>query len=74
MKKEYISPLMTMTACEEAGVLCQSRSIAGGPVDEGMPEVVGEYLDEDDQDPYAGHGQGSGGSGNRAPGRYGDLW
>ena len=75
MKKEYKTPMLKLIDCKVSGMLCQSREIGGAPVDEeGFPSTVGEYLDEEDQDPYAGHGQGSGGGGNRAPERWADLW
>ncbi len=48
-----------------------NRNVAGGPPDEGgMPGTVGET--DGETDPYGGHGQGSGGGGNR--GKEFDLW
>ena len=75
MKKEYKTPMLLETEITETSMICDSRTVGGAPVEnEGFPSTVGEYLDEDDQDPYGGHGQGTGGGGNRAPGRWGDLW
>ena len=55
-----------------------SREISGGPVSDAeggdpLPPGVGGVT-SDELDPYDGHGQGNGGSGNRAPERWGDLW
>ena len=76
MKKTYIIPEtieLGTIACE---FICQSRGISGGPTDTDngvdLPETVGET--DGELDPYDDHGQGSGGSGNRAPGRWGDIW
>ncbi len=72
MKKTYIIPEMNVTASISHSIMDLSREISGGPKDEGMPGTVGET--DGELDPYDGHGQGTGGSGNRAPERWGSLW
>ena len=78
MKKVYMTPAVMTAKYIEPEMLCQStRFVSGGPnnpEDGGIaiPGTVGEVGEDDD--PYDGHGQGSGGGGNRAPQRWGDLW
>lgn len=66
MKKVYKKPLVKVKSVTYHQPLLgeSDRSTAGGPNDEGLPSGVGET--GDDTDPYGGHGQGSGGGGNRS--------
>ena len=72
MKKIYLRPETELIVYRYQENLLQTasptnlRNVGGGPSDEGIPTVVGET--EEDTDPFAGHGQGSGGGGNRAKG------
>lgn len=76
MKRKYLTPETFQTTCYGEVVMGAAspdsgRNVGGGPTDEGgLPGVVGET--DDDTDPYGGHGQGSGGGGNRAKGF--DMW
>ena len=77
MKKVYMTPAVMTEKYIEPEMLCQSRRISGGPTNPedggiSIPGAVGET--DGELDPYDGHGQGSGGSGNRAPERWGNLW
>ena len=77
MKKTYINPEIIVSNYIDSEILCQSRQISGGPTNPedggiSIPGAVGET--DGELDPYDGHGQGSGGSGNRAPERWGNLW
>ena len=76
MKKVYMIPTVSTLSYVEPKMLCQSRQISGGPTNTGdgidIPGAVGET--DGELDPYDGHGQGTGGSGNRAPERWGSLW
>ena len=78
MKKRYETPMVVSSDYVNPEMLCQSnRFVSGGPnnpEDGGIaiPGTVGET--DGNLDPYDGHGQGSGGGGNRAPQRWGDLW
>lgn len=72
MKKIYIIPTTIVTGNTTFTIMEGSREISGGPKDEGLPGAVGET--DGELDPYDGHGQGSGGGGNRAPERWGSLW
>ena len=66
MKKNYLSPSVKthVMSCRIPLLGDSDRSHAGGPADEGVPSAIGET--GAGTDPYGGHGQGSGGGGNRA--------
>ena len=70
MKKNYKKPIVKIHVMTcRIPLLVESdpdRSHAGGPADEGVPSAIGET--GEGTDPYGGHGQGSGGGGNRAKG------
>ncbi len=74
MKRIYIKPQTDCVTYYGDVVMDSSsdsaRNVGGGPTEEGIPTVVGET--GDDTDPYGGHGQGTGGGGNR--GKEFDLW
>ncbi len=82
MKKTYKTPMISMSfETYELDILTPSRGVGGGPTQTGtgpdLPVTVGEtdgstnpFLDDEGN----GTGQGSGGDGNRAPERWGDLW
>ena len=81
MKLNYQKPEAIRICCYGDIVVMQSsiqeppesdRSIGGGVTEggDGLPNTVGET--GDNTDPYAGHGQGSGGSGSRA--KSGMIW
>ena len=79
MKKRYVTPAVLTANYIEPEMLCESpiRRVGGGPTNPedggvSIPGTVGET--DVELDPYDGHGQGSGGSGNRAPERWGSLW
>lgn len=78
MKKAYIQPMTSISyGAYKYEILSASRLVSGGPTDPedggiSIPGTVGET--DGELDPYDGHGQGSGGSGNRAPERWGSLW
>ena len=75
MKKTYIIPATISLGTFFCEVICDSRMISGGPTNTGgldLPTTVGET--DGELDPYDDHGQGNGGSGNRAPERWGSLW
>lgn len=74
MKRAYQKPeVLDVTICGEIVMLRASesaRNLGGGPVEtvageKVLPTKVLEY-DNMDIDPYAGHGQGTGGGGNRS--------
>ena len=73
MKRIYIKPeMVTLTCYIESVMLSKSestRNIAGGPIedagDKPLAPGVMDYNDPD-IDPYGGHGQGTGGGGNRS--------
>ena len=76
MKKHYLKPDSTVIVINftEGHMLSDSetkRNVDGGPTDDGLPGTVGET--DEDTNPYGGHGQGSGGSGNRGK-IGGGLW
>ena len=73
MKRIYIKPeMVAMTCYIESVMLSKSespREIAGGPYDDAGEKPLGPGVmdyNNPDIDPYGGHGQGSGGSGNRS--------
>ena len=75
MKKIYLKPETEVIAYRYQESLLQTaspvsmRNVGGGPTEadgKTIPGIVGET--DADTDPYAGHGQGSGGAGNRAKG------
>jgi len=75
MKRKYIAPETLQTTCYDSIVMGAAspdatRNVGGGPTEDGLPSVVGET--DGVTDPYGGHGQGSGGAGNR--GKEFDLW
>ena len=76
MKRKYLTPETIKVTFYGKIVMSAAspdseRNVGGGPSeDEGFPTTVGET--EEGTDPYGGHGQGSGGSGNRSKGF--DLW
>lgn len=76
MKKTYIIPATISLGSLFCEVICDSlRMTSGGPTNTGgldLPTTVGET--DGELDPYDDHGQGTGGSGNRAPERWGSLW
>lgn len=78
MKLIYLQPEIEMFSSYSEGSLMAAtldskRQIGGGPTDEGMPSVVGEIEEDDDEtDPYGGHGVGTGGGGNRS--KSGMIW
>ena len=76
MKKHYFKPDSTVIVINftEGHMLSDSetkRNVGGGPTDDSLPGTVGET--DEDTDPYGGHGQGSGGDGNRGK-IGGGLW
>ncbi len=76
MKRIYIMPETQTIALEEMMELLANskpqpgRYDEGGPNDEGFPGDIKET--DKDTDPFGGHGQGTGGGGNR--GKEFDLW
>lgn len=79
MKMTYKKPETLAVAVMhfESLLLSQSetgRSMAGGPTEDGLPSTVGETDGETNPfgDDEGGHGQGSGGSGNRS--KSGMIW
>lgn len=71
MKKAYIQPATDIIEAEVIQIICgskdQGRFAAGDPtVADGkkLPTFIGETAEG--IDPFCGHGQGSGGSGNRS--------
>ena len=75
MKKCYMKPECAVIALgfTESHMLTDSestRNVGGEPTNQGLPGTVGET--DENTDPYGGHGQGSGGNGNRS--KYGNLW
>lgn len=73
MKMTYVKPETLAVAVMhfESLLLSQSetgRGTAGGPTEDGLPTTVGETDGETNPfgDDQGDHGQGSGGSGNRA--------
>jgi len=75
MKKCYMKPDCAVTAVNfaESYMLTDSesaRNVGGDPTNQGLPGTVGET--DENTDPYHGHGQGSGGAGNRS--KWGNLW
>ena len=74
MKRAYQKPeVIDVTICGEIVMLRASestRNLGGGPVEQAagekvLPPKILEY-DNVATDPYAGHGQGTGGGGNRS--------
>ncbi len=77
MKKIYVTPVVLTTNYIEPEMLCLSRQLSGGPTkpEDGGTSIPGTVGETDGElDPYDDHGQGNGGSGNRAPERWGSLW
>ena len=79
MKMTYIKPeALTVSVMHfESLLLSQSenpRGVEGGVTEgsDGLPGNVGET--DGETDPYDGHGQGSGGGGNRSKGGLWDDW
>ena len=73
MKRNYLTPETYITHCYGDIVMeaaSPGREVGGGPTQDGLPGTVGET--DGETDPYGGHGQGSGGSGNRA--KEWDMW
>ena len=75
MKMTYVKPeALTVTVMHfESLLLTDSetpREVGGDPTNNGLPTTTGET--DGETDPYSGHGQGTGGSGNRAKGV--NLW
>ena len=77
MRRIYLKPETEITTYYGDVVMAAAspgRYTDGGPTDTGdgpnLPGTVGET--DDDTDPYGGHGQGSGGGGNRA--KEWDMW
>ena len=75
MKKIYLRPETELIVYRYQESLLQTasptnlRNVGGGPSEADgtrLPTVVGET--DDDTDPFAGMGQGTGGGGNRAKG------
>lgn len=74
MKRIYIKPEMVAVTCKMESVMLSKsespREIAGGPYDDAgeksLPSGVLDYTDPETQDPFGGHGQGTGGGGNRS--------
>ena len=69
MKKEYLIPNVKIHVMNYHRPLLAGtdRHVAGGPEEEGgVPPSVQET--DGEVDPYDGHGQGSGGGGNRSKG------
>lgn len=82
MKRIYIKPeLITIANYGESLMLSQSqvgRKLGGGPSadktgDIVIPTEIKSYDGEMEKDPYGGHGQGTGGAGNRGKG-FDDVW
>lgn len=73
MKRIYIKPEMVAVTCKMESVMLSKsesqRNIGGGPVEEKdgkiLPPSVKDF-DDVSIDPYGGHGQGTGGGGNRS--------
>jgi len=75
MKKIYKKPTIASAdyLLETVMQTGSPREAAGGPVDEGLPGQMGET--DGTTDPFGGHGQGSGGGGNRVKQHFDlDLW
>ena len=76
MKKCYMKPECCQFLTETGSHLLadstidSTRNVGGGPTGDGLPGTVGET--DGETDPYEGHGQGSGGAGNRS--KWGNLW
>lgn len=75
MKKVYITPETIVTHYYGDIVMSAAspeshREVDGGPTEDGLPGTVGET--DGNLDPYGGHGQGTGGEGNRA--KEMDVW
>ena len=75
MKRIYLKPETEITTYYGDVVMGAAspdsgREVGGDPTNNGLPGTVGET--DGDTDPYGGHGQGSGGGGNRA--KYFDIW
>ena len=77
MKRKYLAPETIQVAFRGKIVMSATspREAGGGPTNpedggKPLPGVIGET--DNDTDPYGGHGQGTGGGGNRAKGT--DLW
>lgn len=79
MKKHYMKPESFQFSIDKGCYLLadsieSGRFVDGDPTNTGdgvnIPGVVGET--DENTDPYGGHGQGSGGNGNRS--KYGNLW
>ena len=78
MKRIYLKPEIFNIQCiEETIMLTESesaRNIGGGPTQDSenpLTPGVNDWKDEN-QDPYANHGPGSGGAGNRS--KTGMIW
>ena len=76
MRRIYLKP-ETVRVAYYGDVVMESssdstRNVDGGPTapGQGLPGTVGET--DEDTDPYGGHGQGTGGGGNR--GKEWNLW
>ena len=73
MKRIYIKPEMVAVTCYMESVMLSksesARNLGGGPVEDAggekqMPPQIKEYTGV--EDPFGGHGQGTGGDGNRS--------
>ena len=77
MKKSYVIPTIDLYLVEHTENILEAspttRYAGGGPTEADgkiLPTVIGET--ELDTDPYSGHGQGTGGAGNRT--NSSNLW
>ena len=69
MKKEYLKPHIKASSLQyELSLLAGTRAADGGVVNPGEGNQVSPEINEtgDGKDPYAGHGSGTGGGGNRS--------
>ena len=69
MKKEYLKPHIKASSLQyELSLLAGTRAAGGGVVNPGEGKEVSPEINETggDKDPYAGHGSGTGGGGNRS--------
>lgn len=77
MKKTYKKPETLITVIDhQYHLLADSntettRLVEGDPTSNGLPTDIGET--SEGTDTYAGHGQGTGGGGNRSKEAF-DLW
>lgn len=81
MKRIYLKPEVFTVNCMQEGIMLtpseSTRNVGGGPTskdntnDKPLTPGVNEWTEED-QDPYGGKGQGTGGAGSRS--KSGMIW